>query len=120
MAEKFWQKKGIRVDSEYWATNRCGDVNNYDKLVKQKNVITKFQSVVNSKKVFCDQPFINLSITAEGNILLCCNDWRQRVVFGSVKNRSIKEVWDREFQQARNDFRFGAINQYDLCRTCKR
>lgn len=50
----------------------------------------------------CALPFRELSIRWDGNIALCCNDWRGEYKIGSVLRSSLRTLWQSEaFNAAR-------------------
>jgi radical SAM protein with 4Fe4S-binding SPASM domain len=54
-----------------------------------------------------------------GDVLLCCMDWRRRVVLGNVRKQSLREIWlgDR-YQHYRQLHEEGRVNELELCSTC--
>ena len=43
---------------------------------------------------FCERPFNELAITAEGLALVCCIDWKDELVAGDLNKQTINEVWN--------------------------
>ena len=62
----------------------------------------------NSAVRVCELCLHKMYIGYNGDVLLCCMDWRRRVVLGNVRNQTLREVWHgekyREYRrrQARN------------------
>lgn len=54
-----------------------------------------------------------LHINANGDVIICCNDYDFDTVFGNVESTSLKEIWN---SQARQDMISRAYNS--LCTTC--
>lgn len=53
-------------------------------------------------KSLCVKPFRELSIRWDGNIALCCNDFRGVFNCGSIKEKSIEQIWNnKKFDAAR-------------------
>ncbi len=42
----------------------------------------------------CVKPFRFLNITWKGNALVCCQDYHERVSYGSLENRTLLELWN--------------------------
>lgn len=64
-----------------------------------------------------DRPLHTMMINHDGRVQLCCNDTRQTVILGSVKDRTIADVWnDPEWDRT-----LGVImdGQMDLCNHCE-
>ncbi len=75
------------------ATNRLGDVD-----------LTQFAAAATAPpptpKV-CERPFTKAYIRANGNVLLCCEDWNDRWVMGNVKTTSLAEIWSNSLYRTR-------------------
>lgn len=61
-----------------------------------------------------------LVINWKGNVLLWCNDYYERSIFGNVNNKSIIEIWkDRNFIKYREILsKLGGRKQIDICKKC--
>ncbi|MDR1359962.1 MAG: SPASM domain-containing protein, partial [Deltaproteobacteria bacterium] len=72
-----------------------------------------------SLKRNCDLFLKQAYIVENGDMILCCHDWRQTVVLGNIAKSSIREIWnspsflDRIYEYYARDFRNIAI-----CRSC--
>lgn len=78
-------------------------------LVTVKNKITKEK---------CYQPTRMLVITYNGDVILCCNDYFGKHVFGNLKEESIMEVWNKKsFINARKKLREG-VPIFKICKEC--
>lgn len=66
---------------------------------------------------FCNYPFRKLAISAEGNIILCCNDYTYRTNFGNVLSESLSNIWNSE---ALNNYRKNLLNEIrdGICKGC--
>lgn len=50
----------------------------------------------------CALPFREISVRWDGNVALCCNDWRGQYKIGAVQSVTLKDMWQSEpFQAAR-------------------
>ncbi len=71
------------------------------------------------RNVPCLRPSRQLVINWKGNIVLCCNDYYENHVFGSVKNESILKVWNSDkFNACRRILRQGNRAKIDICENC--
>lgn len=60
----------------------------------------------------------NMIITYNGDILLCCNDYHRKHVFGNIMNESIPEIRNKKsFKKIRKDVRKG-ITRLEICKQC--
>ena len=66
---------------------------------------------------FCNYPFRKLAISAEGNIILCCNDYTYKTNFGNVVSESLSNIWNSE---ALNNYRNNLLNEIrvGICNGC--
>ena len=66
---------------------------------------------------FCNYPFRKLSISADGNVILCCNDYTYKTNFGNVMEKSLKEIW---FTDEINQYRSNLLNELrsGICEDC--
>lgn len=69
------------------------------------------------KSTFCNFPFRKLSISAEGNVILCCNDYTYKTNFGNVIKKSVKDIW---FSKELNNYRNDLLNEKrnGICERC--
>lgn len=66
---------------------------------------------------FCNYPFRKLAISAEGNIILCCNDYTYKTNFGNVLSGNLSNIWNSE---ALNNYRNNLLNEIrdGICNGC--
>jgi len=107
----FWREKG--VESQWTALeNRGGNVAIASDLAPSDHPMKHFAA--------CTRLFKQAYILFNGDMVLCCTDYRRQVVLGNVAGSSITEVWNSEKAVAiRRLFSEGRINQIPLCRTCE-
>jgi GTP 3',8-cyclase len=59
-----------------------------------------------------------LVINYKGDVLLCCNDYFGKVVFGNIENESLLTIWNKEgFKKIRKEVK-KKIFKLDICKTC--
>ncbi len=58
----------------------------------------------------CGTPFAFLFVGYDGNYYLCCSDWKKEVPFGTVFDRSFKELTREKLRHV--------IERRSICRTC--
>lgn len=66
---------------------------------------------------FCNFPFRKLVFSVKGDVLLCCNDFKQETNFGNIKTESILSIWNSE---ALNNLRVSLLDEIriGLCSYC--
>jgi len=108
---KFWQDKGIeRISYFDGPVSRAGNVKN-------------LPPVRHKKIQGCNSIWANEMIhTAEnGDVILCCMDWRREIIIDNINNQSIYNIWNsEEYQQIRNK-RDGKSSSEDnfICKRCE-
>lgn len=67
----------------------------------------------------CPFPFYKLIINPDGEVTLCCADWKRKLVVGNLSNESFERIWNgttlREFWC---NMLKGKKNQYEMCKKC--
>jgi radical SAM protein with 4Fe4S-binding SPASM domain len=67
----------------------------------------------------CAKPFRELSIRWNGDVAICCNDWRGVFKVGNVVNDGLQEVWHHErFNAARRFLMQGDRGSVSPCNVC--
>lgn len=66
----------------------------------------------------CNYPSEYLVIDYRGNILLCCNDYTAKYIFGSIIEEKVMNIWNRqEFNHVRTELLHGIFNN-EICQKC--
>ncbi len=68
----------------------------------------------------CLRPSTQLVINWKGNVLLCCNDYYEKYIFGNVKNESILKIWNsNSFKNYRTILKEkGGRKKIEICKNC--
>lgn len=68
-----------------------------------------------------DIPLMKMNIAFNGDVVLCCMDWRRNEVLGNVRGQSIAEVWNSAAFWRVRDALYGGGPVHDdfLCHRCK-
>lgn len=66
----------------------------------------------------CTRPFREFQVRWDGNIALCCNDWRGEYKIGNVLESDVEELWQSApFRSARR-LLYAADRDFGVCRGC--
>ena len=69
----------------------------------------------------CDRPLDQAIISSNGDVLLCCRDWKHDVVLGNIKEKSLLDIWQGELmKQYQKKFEERNQNNISLCSSCSR
>jgi radical SAM protein with 4Fe4S-binding SPASM domain len=61
----------------------------------------------------------NLNINVDGDVILCCQDFKGEVILDNVMNRDIIEIWlDKEYIELREKISKGE-SPFDICKRCR-
>ncbi|MBU1610536.1 MAG: SPASM domain-containing protein [Proteobacteria bacterium] len=67
----------------------------------------------------CDLFLKQAYVLYNGDMILCCHDWKRTVVLGNVGEQSIEEIWNSErFTQIIREYYAGNFTQCEICRGC--
>jgi radical SAM protein with 4Fe4S-binding SPASM domain len=107
---RYWQSRGVTAGSSP-LVNRAGNVRNFDAL--------NYQPVNNKPVRICDLLFHKMYIGYNGDVLLCCMDWRRRIVLGNARHQSLREIWQGPaYQRYRRLHEEGRSVELELCADC--
>ncbi len=70
-------------------------------------------------KARCAKPFRELAVRWDGNVAICCNDWRGVYKVGNICTMPLDKLWnDPKFQAARKFLYVGDRASLEPCRGC--
>lgn len=80
---------------------------------KSGNVIT----VKNIPRHCCNIPLMKTLIDTNGDILLCCSDWKREKVYGNILVDDLYDIWINRMREDKMNL---LQNRRDLCGICSR
>jgi len=96
-------KIDYRIFTKDLAANRGGELEEVD---------TTFD------KPYCTYPDSPLIIDANGNAVLCCNDYHSSIVFGNAKEEKIVDIWNKpHYKKLRKELK-KEIYKLPICKKC--
>jgi radical SAM protein with 4Fe4S-binding SPASM domain len=121
--KSFWKRqKGVSDVFIKPFTEWNGDVTQIQNMhAAQATSETKYKERNQNEKirVKCPFPWKNISITWDGNVVPCCNDYNDKYVLGNARNNSLMEIWNGDrMQSLRREFLSGKISN-SLCANCR-
>ncbi len=107
---RYWQSRGVQAGSSP-LVNRAGNVTNFNDL--------NYKPISNHPVRTCELPFYKMYIIHNGDVVLCCMDWRRTQVVGNVMQQSIRDIWNgQEYRRIRQLHIEGRDAELELCSRC--
>lgn len=71
------------------------------------------------KIMICPYPFYSLIINADGEVTVCCADWKRKLMLGNLRDISLKQIWNGDLlHKFWIDLASKRKNSYEMCRKC--
>ncbi len=103
----YWKKMGVKsrvLDYE----NRSGEVN--DQI--SANTTLPYNT--------CKRPFNTVVIAFDGKVVLCCVDYKRKMIMGDLHEESLHKIWNGvKFQDVRRLFLSGRREDIPACKACR-
>jgi radical SAM protein with 4Fe4S-binding SPASM domain len=115
-----WRKRGFNLMA-YDINNRAGAVNGYEHLATIKHGLVRRLRKALGRRLFkvCPHAFSVMHILQNGDVPFCTNDWHNREVLGTVKEQSIRAIYNSpRMQELRELMRQGRYDEIEPCREC--
>lgn len=107
---RYWQSRGVQSGSSP-LVNRAGNVRNFTEL--------NYKPLGSRAVRVCELVFHKMYIGYNGDVLLCCMDWRRRVVLGNVRHQTMREIWHGErYREYRHLQARHRSQDLELCADC--
>lgn len=125
-AREYWKKQGVRTKLA-GITNRAGALAGYESFQMAGTARAGQPALRTWKRLMaglrgtigCDLPFFQMNILFNGDVILCCHDWRRANIVGNVAAQSLKAVWNSDkFNEIRKDISRKRYAGIDACRQC--
>lgn len=110
-AVEFWQSHGITEISVFdGPISRAGNVKNIKGPKKQK--------IKGCNSIWCDDM---MHILYNGDVVLCCMDWRRTTVVGNVFKSSLYDIWHSAKYRTLREKVMGLVPSEEafLCKSCE-
>jgi len=66
----------------------------------------------------CAKPFRELSFRWDGNVALCCNDWRGLYKCGNINDTALENIWNGPAMQAARRYLYAGERTFGPCKGC--
>ncbi|MCM2325696.1 MAG: radical SAM protein [Candidatus Woesearchaeota archaeon] len=110
LAERFWKSKGVLVSYFLAPISRSGNVRWMNRTIK--NRINGCGSIWRDEMIH---------IIYNGDVVLCCMDWRREVTLGNLNNSSIYDIWNGDKKRETELMISGKSESPDgfICKRCE-
>jgi radical SAM protein with 4Fe4S-binding SPASM domain len=126
---KFWKEKHVTVQLSP-LNNRSGDLDVYNELIVNRTInsslpkfMHKARNVLFEKITHagCPVPITAFNILYNGDVILCCDDFSNKMIVGNVNESSIKEIWHSKKYDSLRDLLFREGNKkISVCQGCSK
>jgi len=117
----FWKRqRGINEVFKKPFTDWNGDVEEITNMIESHKLPVKNKTKQNNTKpATCSTPWLKMSITWDGDVVPCCNDYDKKYVLGNVNNNTLSEIWNGDkIKDLRRELRANVVRN-ELCRNCR-
>lgn len=91
-------------------------------LDRSKNVCYKKNNFYSKNICGCEQnrPLERMHILANGDVILCCQDWKHTVILGNINENTITQIWNsQKYNEIRNKIYIKECDAPEICKNCK-
>lgn len=127
--KKYWKQKGIFVQISN-LNNRSGDLKIYRDLSlknKEDYKLTNEKYMMNDSKLKvkrsngCTTPILTFNILYDGKVILCCDDFKNKMILGDINKSSIKKIWNSKgYEDIRKMLYNGKYEKIPVCCNCNK
>jgi radical SAM protein with 4Fe4S-binding SPASM domain len=118
----YWCRRGVCTEVLSFISNRADTVD--VSRLRSKGSEMLLSSKI-KQKVFsyfsncCILPFYQMNILFNGDVLLCCNDWRRNPILGNVNREKLKDIWEGQIaRQIRTKVFHRDYKSIEACKGC--
>jgi len=111
--------KILKEVREEGIANRIRGARRYPCEKTMNNKVEWYDRKPINSKIPCNAPLGYLGINVDGNVTLCCHDWKYFNTFGSVKKQTLREIITSDkVISTFNSLRKGERYKFFLCSRC--
>ncbi len=77
------------------------------------------EPAANNRKVTCSFPWVNMTVTWDGDVVPCCFDYNKKLVLGNALTQTLDYIWnDAPMRNLRREFIEDRVSN-PLCKNCR-
>lgn len=123
--ELFFQKYKMVADEAY--LDKIMDDSGNGELIKyyykencEKAFSDQKRTRITSERKSCKYPFTHMTIKSNGQVVVCCADWKLKTLVGDVNISGLQEIWNsKELYDFRCMTLLTKSQGNELCRNCE-
>jgi len=116
---QYWRSKNI-ITRRSNINNRAGSLSGFDELKAPARIFRQRKKY--PRKSFpkvCTHPFLGINFLFNGDALMCCSDWKRKIVLGNIRDNSILELFNGKIlDDVRRNMIEGRYHEIESCRHC--
>jgi len=67
----------------------------------------------------CDRPMDQMVISSNGNVIICCRDWKEQNVIGNIYDNTLYEIWHtNKMKKIQDSIAKLEYNDIECCKDC--
>jgi MoaA/NifB/PqqE/SkfB family radical SAM enzyme len=100
-AQQFLSSQEVQEAEAYWRDQEVDDVEVYLGHTNRAGNLAGTYQIFHRQITGCrdGMPFHMAAIVSNGDVVLCCMDWRREVVMGNIGQQSLHAIWSSERRQ---------------------
>jgi len=106
---------------EHWRGLGVTRISHFEKGISRAGNVKNFPTLSHTMMKQCNSIWTNemIHILFNGDVILCCMDWRREHILGNVKEQTITEIWNgKKYLEVRKQLR-GEKQLELICRNCE-
>jgi len=125
-ATRHWKKHGVKT-RVMAITNRAGSLGDYERFKLESGdyftplFLRIWRYLTSSARdlLGCEGPFYQMTILFNGDVIICCQDWKRTTLVGNIRDSSLREIWNsKRMNEIRRLIVRKRYEQIESCREC--
>jgi MoaA/NifB/PqqE/SkfB family radical SAM enzyme len=116
----YWKSRGAQICA-FPIENRAGMLENFEQMRGSSPLFRKrlMRAVRDLFFPPCLFPFFALNVLWDGQVILCCHDWKHIEIIGDLSSQSLQDVWNGDaINHYRNLLYNNRFEEIQICKDC--
>jgi len=120
---RYLSEKEKQEAIDFWKSRGIKRISYFEEPISRAGNVKEIKKIENKSVKGCISIWANemAHIVENGDMILCCMDWRRKVILGNVNENTIHEIWhSRKYQdtRAKRDGREDSNDDF-ICKRCE-